>query len=264
MSPLRETLHRRAADLCVDLGREHRLLSIIRGRASSRLAGSLGNTVRHGPFAGFELPNGATWGASDHSLKVLGLYEQSVQTLVASCGPFARLFCLGAADGFYGVGMVRAGLAGRSLNWEMAPRSRATIEETARINGVEGRVAVFGAAGSGFDIECGEAPPGAGDLVLIDVEGAEYDILTSGTLARLCQATFLIELHPFLVEEGEAREAHMLDAASEHFEIRFFDDCVRDLGGIDELADLSDDMRWLLCSEARAVQMRWAVLRPKK
>lgn len=263
MRSLRENLHRQAASAFVDLGREHRLLAVIRDRVAARLASSLGYQVQHGPFTGFSLSERANWGASDHPLKVLGLYEQEVQQRIAALAPFNRLFCLGAADGFYAVGMVKCGLAQRSLAWDIDAQSRTLIAETATLNGVAERVGIFEAATHDFDQTCGEAGPGAGDFVLIDIEGAEYDVLQRETLTRLAQATILIELHPFLVENGEAREAGMLANASENFEITYFNDCVRDLGAIDELADFSDDMRWLLCSEAREKRMRWAILTPK-
>ncbi len=264
MAGLRENLHRRVAQAFIDIGREHRLLALLRERENKRLKNQLGNEVLYGPLKGFKLIDVAQWGASDHPLKILGLYEQPVQSRMAELGPLNRIFCLGAADGFFGVGAVAAGLAKRSLNWEMVEESRRIIAETAELNGVADAIKTFDIADSGFVAETGEEAPGPGDLVLIDVEGAEYDILTAETLKVLSATRVITELHPFLVPEGKAKEEALLERAGAVFDINFIDDSIRDVTGIPEFREMSDDARWLACSEARERQMRWACFMPRQ
>lgn len=263
MGQLREKLHRIVADSLIDVGREHRLLALLRERENKRLKERLGNEVLYGPLAGFKLVGAAQWGAADHPLKILGLYEQPVQSVLSALAPLNRLFCLGAADGFFGVGCVAAGLAQRSLNWEMVEESRQIMAHTATANAVTDRIRSFGIAESDFLAQSGEDAPGPDDVVLIDIEGAEYDILTEPTLKALSGTNVIIELHPFLVENGPAREQTLLANAAAVFEVAMIEDSVRDLSGIAELRELSDDTRWLACSEARERQMRWAHFRPR-
>lgn len=264
MGQLREKLHRVVAETLIEVGREHRLLALLRERENKRLKDRLGNEVLYGPLAGFTLISETQWGAADHPLKVLGLYEQPVQAVLSALAPLNRLFCLGAADGFFGVGSVAAGLAQRSLNWEMVEESRRIMADTATANGVADRIRTFGIADSDFISQSGEEAPGADDVVLIDIEGAEYDILTDETLNALSATHVIIELHPFLVENGAAREQVLLEKAAGVFDVEMIEDTVRDLSGIAELRELSDDARWLACSEARERQMRWAHFRPRK
>ncbi len=263
MGQLREKFHRYVAESLIDIGREHRLLALLRERENKRLKNRLGNEVLYGPLKGFKLIDAAQWGAADHPLKILGLYEQPVQSALKELSPLNRIFCLGAADGFFGVGTVTAGLAKRSINWEMIEESRRIIAETAKVNGVSDQVRIFGTADSDFIVQSGEDAPGPDDLVLIDIEGAEYDILSEETLKTLSSTNVIIELHPFLVLDGEIRENALLQAASKLFDVRIIDDSIRDVSGITEFREMSDDARWLACSEARERQMRWAFFSPR-
>ena len=264
MGQLRKNLHRFVANSLIEVGREHRLLALLRERENKRLKDRLGNEVLYGPLKGFKLQEAAQWGAADHPLKVLGLYEQPVQAILSDLAPLNRIYCLGAADGFFGVGTVATGLAKRSLNWEMVAESQRIMNEAAEANGVADRIRSFGIAESDFVAQSGEDAPGTDDLVLIDVEGAEYDILSETTLKALSATNVIIELHPFLVSDGEAREQTLLDDAAAVFDVEMIDDAVRDLSGISEMREMSDDARWLACSEARERQMRWAFFRTRK
>ncbi len=131
---LSEPLHKFAANQFVALGREHRLLPLIRGRLSAAHVARLGLKFLHGPMTGFELAPGAVWGESDHLLKLLGLYEQPLLTAMAVGGPWRRFYNVSAADGFYGAGMRTAGLAEASICREMEAASRILIAQTARLN----------------------------------------------------------------------------------------------------------------------------------
>ena len=258
-----EPLHKRAAEQFVTLGRDHRLLGLIRNRLAAERVARMGLTVKHGPLTGFQLTPGAVWGPSDHLLKVVGVYEQCLMNEIVSAGPWRRLYNIGAADGFYGVGLVKAGYAESSACWEMDADSRALIAETAILNDISYKVAIHGEADADWSDATGDEAPQSGDLVLVDVEGFEYTLLSRDVLDRCAKATVMVELHPFLVEHGEAKESALIERARLSHDIRFVDDSVKDLTGVDELRDLSDDMRWLLCSEARETMMRWMVLTPK-
>lgn len=260
---LAEPLHKFAANQFVTLGREHRLLPLIRRRLAAAHVARLGLKVLHGPMTGFELAPGAVWGESDHLLKLLGLYEQPLLTAMAVGGPWRRFYNVGAADGFYGVGMLTAGLAEASICWEMEAASRTLIAQTARLNGETDRITVFGEADETLSEAEGDLAPGAGDLVLVDIEGFEYTLLSDEFLSRCADATVMVELHPFLVDDGAEKEAALIARASVQFDVSFIDDCMKDLTGVDELRACSDDERWLLCSEAREAMMRWMVLKPK-
>lgn len=260
---LRETLHRSLARLFVKIGRDHRLLTIIRENLAADLARMVGTTVKHGPFAGFKLDDKAVWGSTDHPLKVLGLYEQPILNIIAKGAPWNALYNIGAADGFYAVGAVKTGVAQKALAWEMVAQSRDLIAKTAKDNGVADKVEIFGAADEALADATGARVPGPKDVVLVDIEGYEYTLLNDDILKRFAKATVIVEMHPFLVPDGDAKEAALIKRAGKHFDVAIVDDAVRDLTGLDDMRGYSDDARWLLVSEARERQMRWLHLTPK-
>ncbi|MGV6838908.1 MAG: hypothetical protein ACWA40_01800 [Planktomarina sp.] len=260
---LRETIHRSIAKLFVKIGRDHRLLAIIRENLAAELARNVGTTVKHGPFKGFKLDDKAVWGSTDHPLKVLGLYEQPILNIIAQDAPWNALYNIGAADGFYVVGAVKTGVAQKAIAWEMVAESRDLIAKTAKDNGVADQIEIFGAADPQLADCTGARIPGAKDVVLVDIEGYEYTLLNDDILNRFSKSTVLVELHPFLVDDGDAKEAALIDRAAKHFNVAIVDDAVRDLTGLEEMRGYSDDARWLLCSEARERQMRWLHLTPK-
>jgi hypothetical protein len=99
-------------------------------------------------------------------------------------------------------------------------------------------------------------------VVLIDIEGGEFDLLDREALRHLSRSVVIVELHERLVEDGEAKLAKLLAEASEYFRVGEFRTGARDLSGFPELAQMNDTDRWLLCSESRPYLMRWLRLDP--
>jgi hypothetical protein len=261
--PVRERLHTLLARAAIKIGRRHRLLRVIREQEAADVVGRLGLTVRHGPCAGLKLLPEASWGRSDLPAKVLGTYEQPLHDFIRRNGPFERAVCIGAADGYYGVGLVVSGLAKSALCFEMSERGREVIAATAALNGVGDRVAVEGKADAQTLAGCLSMLPARGALFIVDIEGAEYDLLTADVLFGLAGHHVLIELHPHLVPNGLAAQQRLIGDATPHFQVAIVRDHGRELPDIPELAHLSDDQRCIICSEARETQMEWLLLSPR-
>lgn len=261
--PVREQLHTLLARAAVKIARRHRLLRVIREQEAADVVGNLGLTVRHGPCAGLKLLPEASWGRSDLPAKVLGTYEQPLHEFLRRNGPFAQAVCIGAADGYYGVGLVASGLARSSLCFEMSERGREVIAATAALNGVSDRIRVEGKADAQTLARCLSMLPAKGALFIVDIEGAEYDLLTADVLSGLAGHHVLVELHPHLVSNGPALQRRLVEDAARHFQARTVRDHGRELPDIPELAHLSDDQRCIICSEARETQMEWLLLSPR-
>ncbi len=146
-----------------------------------------GGTIQHGVLKGYGLHAEARWMGSDIASQLLGLYEQEV---CAALWWLSRgrdlLIDLGAADGFYGLGLVAVGAYDRSVCFEISPESRGALEARREALALTGRVEIHGDA-------LGDCPAlirdGAFDLgravVLCDIEGAEFALLTDAVLAGL-------------------------------------------------------------------------------
>lgn len=261
--PVREQVHTFFARAMIKIARRHRLLRVIREQEAAQVVGHLGLTVRYGLCAGLKLLPEASWGRSDLPAKVLGTYEQPLHDFVRANAPVEQVVCIGAADGYYGVGLVVSGLAKSALCFEMSERGREVIAATAALNGVGHRVAVEGIADAQTLTACLSRLPAKGVLFIVDIEGAEYGLLTSDVLSKLSGHHVLVELHPNLVSNGPAAQERLLTDASRYFQCDIVRDRGRELPDIPELAELSDDQRCIICSEAREAQMEWLLLSPR-
>lgn len=227
-----------------------------------------GGIVQHGLMAGYYLGDRATWRHQDNAAKLLGLYEQEVCELIGRLkSGRSTLVDLGAADGFYAVGLVATGNFERSFCYEIEAASRENVRHIAAAAGVGDRVHVFGAATPLFPRELTAIGVQFSDaVVLCDIEGAEFDVLTRGCLEEIRDAHVIVELHDFQIPNGAGPQAYrdLISRASEFFTIREYRTGARDLSGIPMFSDhWTDTDRWLACSEGRAKLMSWLHFEPK-
>jgi hypothetical protein len=202
-----------------------------------------GLQVSGGPFAGLTYPD-----ASATSLipKLLGVYERELHGAVEAAiraGP-ELIVNVGAADGYYAVGLARRCPAAAVRAYEADPGQRALLARVAAANGVE--PAIAGAAGPR---ELASLPPGR-TLLVIDCEGCEAALLRPDELEFLREATVIAELHDF-VEPGDPVVARF---TATH-EVRIVPTASQPPPRGDAVA--------LALSEYRPGPMRWAIMTPR-
>ncbi|MCA3419753.1 MAG: hypothetical protein INF88_12730 [Roseomonas sp.] len=220
--------------------------------------------VSYGPLKGFRLNEQQVWGQGDLGPKLLGLYEQEVLERIAAKGKkWDCVINLGAGDGYYGVGLVKSGLAARSFCFEQKDEGQAAIKHAADTNGVADRVSILGRADADFlnnpalhGIDLSHT------LIIIDIEGGEFSLLTANLLKRLKDAELIVELHGRFIATNPNPEAAFLQRLAQYFRCDLFSMGQRDPSTITELSMLGDSDRWLLCSEGRPFLMRWVHCHP--
>lgn len=219
--------------------------------------------VGYGPFAGMQISPVAWWDQTDLASKILGFYELEVLNVLSQVdrSRYRYFVDLGAADGYYAIGALRAGMFQKAFCFEMSERGRDVIRANAALNEVGGSVAVFGYADARFYESLTEAQLSAA-VILIDIEGGEFDLLTDELLVKLKDAMLIIELHEFMVDDGAAKLKSLVDRLERVYKLNWLTTGVRDLSGFESLSVLNDTDRWLLCSESRAHRMKWAVCAP--
>lgn len=230
---------------------------------SKRLFNRLGGVVRRGPFAGLKIRLEATWGAGDRAGMLLGLYEKEVVETVADALRTRPVFIdIGAADGYYAVGVLKAGLAKRSIAFEMNPKARASIKALAELNGVQDDLEIHSAADAGslasLSVESFDRC-----VVLCDIEGAEVFVLNDDALKLLSQAVIVVEIHDHEDMDEHQVERILRDRAAPIFDVQSFTTGARSPLQIEEISDLTEDDQWLICSEGRKYRQTWLVFRPK-
>jgi len=182
----------------VGLSRADSLWGMLRFIAKWRsqvLAGALlarnGSKVLGGPFAGMDYLSNPTEGAL--APRLLGCYEGELHPYIAefAAGGLEAVVDIGCAEGYYAVGLARLMPEVMVHAFDIDPAARAHCAELARRNGVAERVRI----GELFQ---GErfADFGPRTLAIVDIEGAEADLLDPDRYPGLHRLSLIVETHP--------------------------------------------------------------------
>jgi len=147
-----------------------------------------------GPFEGTRLGIASAWGGLP--ARLAGTYECEISNVLLELldrGP-TRVLDLGAADGYYAVGIARRYPELEVVAFEIDPNARRLLRSAAERNHVP-NLTVKGRVTS--SVLRREAR--AGSLVLCDLEGYEADLLDPILVPDLMRAMMLVELHEFAV-----------------------------------------------------------------
>ena len=219
--------------------------------------------IAYGPFKGIKISSEhASWGDGDLATKILGVYEKVVLDKIVELsksisGPFIDI---GASDGYYVIGATFTDLFQQAHAFEIDPKGQQAIRYNACINDVADKVHIHGMA----DREEIKSliTPHRDALVLIDIEGAEFDFLDADTLGVLRKCTLIIESHPPLIEDGFEMEKEMLQRASKYFEIEKIKGQFVSPNEFEELNNFSDYERLMAFSENRGWAGYWFLMTP--
>ncbi len=157
--------------------------------------------VLSGPFAGlFYTGRGFMSSATP---KVVGTYELELfpafERLVKAR---PELFInAGAAEGFYASALASRLPQALVLAYEIEEKNHQAIRHLARKNQVCERVEIRGACDTEALSALGRSHP-CNAAMLMDVEGAEFDILTQQTAPLLAEWQIIVEVHPWANPEA--------------------------------------------------------------
>ena len=156
-----------------------------------------GGRVRSGPSAGVRY--GADSVGSCYIPKLLGIYESELTAEVESlCRRRPALIVdIGAAEGYYAVGLAVRNPQAKVVAFEMEARGQAALREMSALNQVADRVEVRGKCEpADLAATLGTAPQ---PVVICDVEGYEEKLLDPQRVPALARAVLLVELHDFII-----------------------------------------------------------------
>ena len=214
-----------------------------------------GSTVLHGPLAGLLYPPGAVGRVHHLTAKLLGAYERELAGVVAEqIERRPPLFVdLGAADGYYAVGLAHASPGTEVHAYEISGEAKRALRALARANGVQ--VEVHGPANprrlASHELD--------GAFVLCDIEGAELDVLAAEALPALEGATVVVEVHP--LEGGGDTAAELRQRFEPSHTVEAVAPAERDPDAYPELEGAPH--RAAAVDEFRPVGTSWLVMRPR-
>lgn len=172
------------------------------------------------------------------------------------------LIDIGAADGHHANGSLVSGLVNRCIAFEANQKPRQIMMANARLNGVCDRIVIEGVAAEQTIAKVLSGSNNDRALVLIDIEGGEFDPLTENLIQSM-RCPLIVELHDWMIADGEDRLAELMERLNAPYAVSVLINDVRDLSGLSELKTKNDDHRWLICSEGRGRQMEWLICVPK-
>lgn len=159
------------------------------------LRNTIGPHVHSGPFKGMELTPAVMSGAYGPALT--GLYEhelhETFERVIAH--PYKNILNIGCAYGYYSVGLARRMPQVNMHSFDIKPFEQQRCLDMAILNKVEDRVRIGGEfRGEDFASYAHEET-----LVLMDIEGAEMNLLNPSRYEALTRMDIIVELHDILV-----------------------------------------------------------------
>ena len=218
--------------------------------------------VKRGLFEGMHLGKEIHWGKADVASKIFGFYESEIVELIKD-KHYESLVNLGAADGYYPIGMLMQKMIRHAYCFEENPLGAKYINANAKLNRLDVSISIYGRADSQFYKQLPEGIFGRNNLVLCDIEGGEFDLFTDEVIGAFSQSSFIIEIHDFKFDDGKKRRQKLIDAFK-NFDIEMVKSKPKQWSDIDQITELGDNDRALVCSEGRRVLGEWLVAIPRK
>jgi hypothetical protein len=149
--------------------------------------------VISGPFAGMKYIEGSV--GSAYMPKILGTYELELHSIIqALCSQnFTLIIDVGAAEGYYAVGMAMRNLSTRVIAFETEPKGQALLKKMAELNNVADRLTIAGTCNTSSLRNILNSQNKC--LLIMDVEGAEKDLLNPEIIPGMRRSEILLELH---------------------------------------------------------------------
>ncbi len=232
-----------------------------RKRISRELFHRNHGVIQRGIFKGLKLDGRSNISQGPLALKIYGLFEQEVVKKIEALGPFSDAVNIGAADGYFSLGLVKSGLAQRSICFEITETGRDAIRRNAEINGVADKVLVFGKADQDIADHLKTADYSSQrSLVLCDIEGAEFDLFTRPFFEAIRGADIIIELHDRIFMGSTQPRTELIANIPEGYTYEIIRSKPPQWSGIEDIEALSDNDRALVTSEGRKLIGEWLII----
>ncbi len=232
-----------------------RLLQRLKRRIARRVASKYGNVVFNGPFKGMVFSN-TGWGSSEHLGMLAGTYEYPVVDYLSGLARHSTTFIdIGAASGYYSVGLAKAFAHLQVFAFESSPRSRKIMESNVLDNRVNHQIEIFGKFEGDFPKEF----IFEGCFFLFDIEGGEYSLIDRDLLIKAKKCHFVVELHG----SDESKIEILKSLFAEEFSVNSITNSVEETFRILDDLELTENETNLIASDGRKRRGRWLVACPQ-
>jgi hypothetical protein len=222
----------------------------------SKVVSLYGTTVLHGPFKGLKFTHKGLLTACNTS-GLLGTYEREIHPWILALRPgeYERVLDIGAAEGYYAVGIaLRIGAPVDA--YDTAPTARCLCRAMAKLNGVSDLVHTGSFCSPKMLLQLS----GKRCFILSDCEGFEVTLFSSEVIRALGKCDLIIELHDGAAPPGTTREILKSRFALTHRieVVRFGSRKLQDFPELAYLEKLGVDVQRAICEEGRGDQ-EWLI-----
>ena len=218
--------------------------------------------VQRGPYAGMKLGDRSNISQGPLGLKILGLYESLVVEKIQAVKNFDDFINFGAADGYMALGPLFNASCKRAICFEMTEEGRDAVKRNAKINNILDALIIKGKVDQNVISSLSELEINPSrSVVLCDIEGAEFEVLTKEVFTFLRGATLIVELHDKLIGNGYGlREKLLKNIPSDAHTYIISQKRASSFEGISDLEELNDSDRALVMSEGRKFFGEWLIV----
>ena len=218
--------------------------------------------VQNGLMKGLKLNQDQFWNKDDLGAKIYGFYEQEVQKRISKIAinhKKTTFINIGAADGFFSIGLLLSKKIKKSIAFEMNINGQKSILKNAKLNKVENSIKVYGELNEkNFQSFFSNNFNFKNSLILCDIEGFEYELFSKKILKIIQYSHIIIEIHP----TDKNKEEKLLKDVKKHFTVETIFNNINNLNQISSIHDLNDIERSLLICEGRSFIGKWWILSP--
>ena len=196
--------------------------------------------------------------------KLLGSYEREIsfciEKIIASQPQY--IIDLGAAEGYYSVGMAKKLPKSRIIAFEADQHASQLCTSMAKCNHVEDRISLHGQITNDDTLL---ELPNQNTAIICDIEEFEKNILTKKVFEYFSNSFFLIEIHdlfsPYtsLCIQDACKNTHTITAISSLEDVN--KSIIYDY---EELSCYSQNIKEILLAEERSAPMIWFFCQPKE
>ena len=157
--------------------------------------------IQKGPFSGMRYHDESY--SSGSCSKFNGTYEQEIQAIIEKeiNKRYEVFINIGAADGYYSIGMALWGNCSKIISFECSQKARDLQYKLAVLNKVQERISIRDRCEKDDLKNCLKGFKNA--LILCDIEGYEYELLNPNLIPDLKKTTLIIEVHNHVWDKME-------------------------------------------------------------
>ena len=226
----------------------------------TQLGSYCSNRVLSGPFKGLHVTPSDHWWGGDIIAKWLGTYEEPIHFALASeLQKNHDLFInVGCGDGYYGAGVGIRNTESNIVLLDIAEACEKLVDEICRNNKISRYSYSKDSSPQKINSYLTEAK---NPWMLVDIEGAELNLLTLQDIPQLYKTTMIVEMHDF--NSPEVTTTLLQRFKDTHYVVNITDTLTRDLSSLPEWITLPPEAQKQVVSERRPVRMNWLYMVPK-